>query len=212
MTTLLDPIQLLRPRRRILGASAVLLPFDCAGSIDWPSFTEHLLRTAEFGLTPAVNMDTGYVHLLDDSQRREVLRHAQETLGNSAFFAGAFVNDRPGDAFAPDAYAKQCEMIAECGGTPVIFQSFGMTTLGECELIDAYAKFGRDCEQFIAFELGTMFAPFGRIYSLDVYECLISIKQCLGAKHSSLDRELEWQRLELKNRLRPNSESSPETT
>jgi dihydrodipicolinate synthase/N-acetylneuraminate lyase len=31
----------------------------------------------------------------------------------------------------------------------------------------------------------------------------MQIKSCIGAKHSSLDRNLEWQRLELRDRVRP---------
>lgn len=48
-----------------------------------------------------------------------------------------------------------------------------------------------------------MFAPFGKIYDLNVYEGLLGIEQCIGAKHSSLNRELEWQRLRLRNETRP---------
>ena len=48
-----------------------------------------------------------------------------------------------------------------------------------------------------------MFAPFGKIYSLEVYRGLLGVKKCLGAKHSSLRRELEWQRLRLRDELRP---------
>ena len=48
-----------------------------------------------------------------------------------------------------------------------------------------------------------MFAPFGKIYSLDVYRGLLGVKKCLGAKHSSLRRELEWQRLALRDAVRP---------
>ena len=59
----------LRPRRRIRGMSAVLLPFEAGGGIDWRSFRAHVARTAEAGLVPAVNMDTGYVQLLDDGIR-----------------------------------------------------------------------------------------------------------------------------------------------
>jgi dihydrodipicolinate synthase/N-acetylneuraminate lyase len=47
-----------------------------------------------------------------------------------------------------------------------------------------------------------MFAPFGKIYDLEVYQGLLDIPQCIGAKHSSLSRELEWQRLELRNNHR----------
>ena len=54
----------LRPGRRIDGISAVLLPFTRAGAPDWDGFRRLLHRTWAAGLTPAVNMDTGYVHLL----------------------------------------------------------------------------------------------------------------------------------------------------
>ena len=67
----------IRPRRRITGMSAVLLPFLAAGQIDWQAFENHVARTCAAGLTPAVNMDTGYVNLLDDFTRREVLRRTQ---------------------------------------------------------------------------------------------------------------------------------------
>ncbi|MEZ5167530.1 MAG: hypothetical protein R2695_13945 [Acidimicrobiales bacterium] len=48
-----------------------------------------------------------------------------------------------------------------------------------------------------------MFVPYGRIYSLDTYRALLDIPQCAGAKHSSLDRELEWARLALRDEVRP---------
>ena len=51
--------------------------------------------------------------------------------------------------------------------------------------------------------LGTMFAPFGKIYDLATYEGLLGIQECIGAKHSSLSRQLEWDRLALRNRIRP---------
>ncbi len=40
-----------------------------------------------------------------------------------------------------------------------------------------------------------MFVPYGRIYSLDAYEAMLGIGSCIGAKHSSLSRQLEWDRL-----------------
>ncbi|MDZ7732604.1 MAG: hypothetical protein U5R31_05335 [Acidimicrobiia bacterium] len=45
--------------------------------------------------------------------------------------------------------------------------------------------------------------PFGRIHDLDTYAGLMDIPACLGAKHSSLDRMLEWQRLRLRDGRRP---------
>jgi len=101
-----DPIQMLRPRRAIVGMSAVLLPFDDDGAVDWAGFEAHVGRTAEAGLIPAINMDTGYGDRLDDAQRAEALRLARSARGPGEMLAGAFVADRPGAAFAPDAYAR----------------------------------------------------------------------------------------------------------
>jgi hypothetical protein len=55
----------------------------------------------------------------------------------------------------------------------------------------------------LAFELGTMFAPFGRIYTDDVFRRILDLEPLVGAKHSSLDRTVEWRRLELRDHHRP---------
>ena len=94
-------------------------------------------------------------------------------------------------------------MILQFGGTPVIFLSYGLTQQSDDAIVAAYAKLGSVAERFVGFELGTMFAPFGKIYSLEVYRGLMGVKQCLGAKHSSLRRDLEWQRLALRDATRP---------
>ncbi|MEZ6075557.1 MAG: hypothetical protein R3C56_07755 [Pirellulaceae bacterium] len=93
--------------------------------------------------------------------------------------------------------------IQSLGGKPVIFQSFGLTEQPAEKLLEAYARIGKHSDGFYAFELGKMFAPFGAIYGLDVYERLIQIPECLGAKHSSLNRQLEWQRLAIRDAVRP---------
>ena len=202
MTTPLDPLSLIRPRRKILGMSAVLLPFHTNGEIDWGSLRSQIARTASYGLIPAVNMDTGYANLIDDATRRRVLTATREVLGSGPFVAGAFVGDTPGSSFDLDTYAQQMEWVSAEGGTPVIFQSYGLTGQADEEIIAAYRSIGQRCDQFIGFELGTMFAPFGRIYSLDLYRGLMGIPQCMGAKHSSLSRELEWERLVLRDQVR----------
>jgi dihydrodipicolinate synthase/N-acetylneuraminate lyase len=199
----IDPFRLIRPRRKIEGASAILLPFDEQGEVDWDGFDAHVTRTADAGLTPAVNMDTGYANLIDDELRVEVLRRTSAVLGTSPFFAGAFVGDRAGSPWNRDGYLRQVEMVEGHGGIPVIFQSHGLTELGDPEVIDAYAQIGRHSDRFVAFELGTDFAPFGRIYSLEVYRELMGIRSCVGAKHSSLHREPEWLRLIERDRIRP---------
>jgi len=201
--TAINPISLLTPGRTITGISAILLPFNEDGSVDWDGFCAHVARTAQAGLTPAVNMDTGYVNLIDAATRQAVLERTRETLSGSEFVAGAFVGDKQGDAWNPDAYFRQIALIESQGGTPVIFQSYGLTSQTPEQIIAAYAEIGRHCSRFIAFELGKMFAPFGQIYDLDTYIGLLSVKACIGAKHSSLSRQLEWERIDLRNRMRP---------
>lgn len=171
--------------------------------MDWDAFCAHIARTAAAGLTPAVNMDTGYANLIDEKARADVLRRTRETLSGAEFTAGAFVPSHTGASFEAQAYYRQIELIQAHGGIPTIFQSFGLTSLPPDQLLAAYTDFGRVAPRFIAFELGSMFAPFGRIYDLATYEGLLGIKECIGAKHSSLNRQLEWARLALRDKIRP---------
>lgn len=199
----IDPISMLRPRRKILGISAVLLPFKDNGDIDWYGFIRHVRRTREAGLMPAINMDTGFGPLLSLAERYEILLRTKYELCGERFAAGVVVVDQPGTVFQFDAYAGQMDVITEAGGIPVVCQSYGLTALADEELVQAYQQLGEIVPQFIAFELGKMFAPFGSIYSLEVYAELLKIGTCMGAKHSSLSRELEWQRLQLRDQMRP---------
>ena len=48
-----------------------------------------------------------------------------------------------------------------------------------------------------------MFHPDGRIWDLDTYRAVLAIGACIGAKHSSLERQPEWDRLRLRDELRP---------
>lgn len=202
-TTVLQPLSMIRPRRRITGMSAVLLPFSSPGVIDWQSFDQHVLRTCEAGLIPAVNMDTGYVNLLDDATRLEVLRRTQNLTSGQTFVAGAFVRDTPESEFSLSEYSRRMNEIESLGGIPVLFQSYGLTQQSDDDIAASYARLAENCDRFVGFELGKMFAPFGCIYSESVYRALLSIPKCLGAKHSSLQRSAEWQRLSWRDEVRP---------
>lgn len=193
---------LIRPRT-IRGVSAMLLPFHESGDVDWLAFERHLDRTVSAGLTPAVNMDTGFVNLLDAATSREVLERTQRFLGGRPFVAGAFVADEPGAKFHRDGYLQRIDAIQRAGGTPILFQSHGLVGLPPAELIEAYRSIGRDCDRFLAFELTPMLAKFGAIYALETFAGLMEIPQCVGEKHSSFHREPEWQRLQLRNERRP---------
>ena len=166
--------------------SAVLLPFTDAGDIDWVGFDAHVTRTCEVGLVPAVNMDTGYVHLLDEASRAEVLDRTRSVLDGSPFVAGAF--DAAG---AVD--------VAERGGTPVMVPS---DRLGP-DVVEAYTKLALEVDRFIGFELSPVFNPAGRIWDLETYAAVLAIPQCVAAKHSSLKREPEWERIQLRDAIRP---------
>src|SRR5437879_4591036 len=123
MTAPPDPISMLRPKRAITGISAILLPFLDSGDVDWDGFAAHVARTATAGLSPAVNMDTGFGNLLTPAEKKKALDLTKATLGGQPFVAGAFVDDRPRAAFDLDAYKRAVEPIVARGGTPVLFQS-----------------------------------------------------------------------------------------
>jgi dihydrodipicolinate synthase/N-acetylneuraminate lyase len=182
--------------------SAILLPFEPGGAVDWKGFEAHVARTAGAGLTPAVNMDTGYAQLIDEPTRERALDIARDVTGGD-FVAGAFAADAAGDAFRPERYAPGIEAIQKRGGLPILFPSHGLNALPDEAWVAALETLGSQCDRFLAFELGAMFVPYGKIVGLDAYRALLAIDRCIGAKHSSLSRELEWQRLALRDEVRP---------
>lgn len=189
MKRYLDRIQ---PGRKIDANSAVLLPFTPDGKADYAQFEAHLLRTVKAGITPAVNMDTGFGPQLTPAQRVDVLKLTRKSLGTKPYIAGAC-------SFG-ETYEQSVKSILDAGGIPIFFQS---EAFASGDPIALYKKLSAPCEKALAFELGTMFAPFGRIYDLDTYKRLLDLPKIVGAKHSSLSRELEIQRLELRDRHRP---------
>jgi dihydrodipicolinate synthase/N-acetylneuraminate lyase len=184
--------------RTITGMAAVLLPFDDAGAIDWPAFDGHVARTRAAGLVPAVNMDTGFGAVLDPGVRRLVLDRA-----GPGCVCGVYVDDAPGAALDLDGYRRAITEVEQSGATPIVFPSWGLHGVPEGDLPGVFAAIARDAERFLAFELGAMFVPHGRIYSLATFEQLLALPQCIGAKHSSLERGLEWERLALRDLTRP---------
>jgi dihydrodipicolinate synthase/N-acetylneuraminate lyase len=195
------PVPSLVTRRRIEGISAVLLPFDEAGGIDWAGFRTLVDRTWAAGLTPAVNMDTGYVNLLSAAERARVLAETAALAAGRRFVAGAFIEGDAGDPVS--LYRREIEAIRSHGGLPIIFQSTALTRGGEAATLDIYTQIGEMGGPLLAFELGTMFAPFGRIYSIDCFRRLLDIEAFTGLKHSSLDRACEWDRLAIRDAHRP---------
>jgi dihydrodipicolinate synthase/N-acetylneuraminate lyase len=182
----------IKPGRKIDANSAVLLPFLPDGKPDYGTFEGHLLRTVRAGITPAVNMDTGFGPQLSPAQRVAVLQLSRRTLGTAPFIAGA--------CCFGESYEQAIRSILDQGGTPIIFQS---EAFSGGDVVALYQKITAPCPKALAFELGPMFAPFGRIYDLETFRRLMDIPNLAGAKHSSLSRILELDRLELRDRERP---------
>ena len=161
----------LKPGRAIEGISAVLLPYKSDDQPDWESFRRLLDGTWSAGLTPAVNMDTGYVNLLTPAERERVLSETAEVSRTRGFVAGAFIEGEQGDPAA--AYLRAIKQIRARGGTPILFQTSALGETSEQHVLDAYARVAQSGGPLLAFELGKMFAPFGRIYSEDFFQRLL---------------------------------------
>src|SRR5690242_19397011 len=83
--------------RQVSGLAAMLLPFAEDGAIAEDAYAACLQETCASGLTPAVNMDTGYVDLLSAEEKARVLRLARDVLGGKPYVAGAFIEGQDGD-------------------------------------------------------------------------------------------------------------------
>lgn len=191
------------PGRRIAGVAAVLMPFHAMGQPDLDGLDCQLERVTAAGLTPAVNMDTGYVQLLSADQQAEVLAVASRRYAGqpAGFVAGAFVGEAGGSLC--DAYRKQIDIIESAGGRPILFPCPRLRALTEVEVVALFETVTRGRQGVLLFELGDMFVPYGRIYSLTTFEALLKLEGVAGLKHSSLDRRAEWDRLEVRDRVRP---------
>jgi dihydrodipicolinate synthase/N-acetylneuraminate lyase len=190
------------PGRRVQGIAAALLPFEADGHIAVEAFQRHLVATHRAGLMNAVNMDTGYINYLSESEKKDVLRWTREALGNDVpFVAGAYIEGLEGETVA--LYRQQVDAIASAGGTPILFQTERLKGKPGAELAAAYEAVCRGYQSVIAFELGAMFAPNGEILSSETVARLMDIPEIKGMKHSSLDRVVEFERLALRDQLRP---------
>jgi dihydrodipicolinate synthase/N-acetylneuraminate lyase len=197
-----DIIGRLRPRRKVQGIAAALLPFDADGKIAVEAFQKHLRATHKAGLINAVNMDTGYVNYLTEAERLQVLQWSREALGTGVtFIAGAYIEGLDGDVVS--LYRQQMDQIVAHEGTPIIFQTARLLGQKSHEKINVYSGVCRGYQEVLGFELDQLFAPNGEIFDNETVRGLLEIPELKGLKHSSLDRLKELQRLALRDALRP---------
>ena len=198
-----EPFDLARPGREILGISAMLLPITAEGGPDLDTLASLVVRTVDAGLVPAVNMDTGYGNLLTPGERLDVIGAARSVTGDGMLVAGAWVDDAAGDGFDERVQLAAVAEVVDAGAVPVLFPNFGLASLDPAQTVAAHDAVGRSVDRFIGFELSTQFAPTGVIWDLDTYAGVMAVPSCIGAKHSSLLRQPEWDRLRLRDRVRP---------
>lgn len=201
--TIDDLIERRKTRRRVQGIAAALLPYQPDGRVAVEAFARQLVSTHEAGLMNAVNMDTGYVNYLSDTEKQEVLDWTRQALGNSVpFVAGAYIEQHTGSDVV-SLYRNQIDAIVRLEGIPILFQTSRLFGQTPAKIAQVYRDTCRDYPHVLAFELGTMFAPSGAIYSSETVRRLMDIPEIKGMKHSSLDRVLELERLRLRDAQRP---------
>jgi len=197
-----DILGKIRPLRKIQGIAAALLPFQADGRIAVDAFQRHLQATQRAGLMNAVNMDTGYVNCLDDDERHQILTWTREALGEGVpFVAGAYIEGADGDIVT--LYRREMDRIAEFGATPILFQTARLHGRRAAEKTADYRRICKGYTAVLAFELSPVFAPNGELFDAETIRGLMDIPELKGMKHSSLDRMMELERLELRDAHRP---------
>jgi dihydrodipicolinate synthase/N-acetylneuraminate lyase len=192
-----------KPRRKVQGIAAALLPYEADGRIAVDAFAKQLTSTHRAGLMNAVNMDTGYVNYLSDTEKQEVLDWTRQALGKGIpFVAGAYIEHHAGDDIAA-LYRRQIDPIVRFDGIPILFQTARLQGKSPARIAEAYQGICRGYPHILAFELGPMFAPNGEIWNSETVQRLMDIPEIKGMKHSSLDRLLELERLALRDAHRP---------
>jgi 4-hydroxy-tetrahydrodipicolinate synthase len=196
-------LQRKKPRRKIQGIAAALLPYEGDGHVAVDAFSQHLQLTHRSGLMSAVNMDTGYVNYLSAAEKKEVLRWTREALGKDVpFVAGAYIENEPDDDVVA-LYRREMDAIVNAGAIPILFQTARLHGKSAKEKAAVYRAACAGYSQVLAFELGRMFAPSGEIFDQETVRLLMDIPEIKGMKHSSLDRMIELERLALRDKQRP---------
>lgn len=193
-----------KPRRKVQGIAAALLPYLPDGRVAVDAFAQLLTSTHRAGLMNAVNMDTGYVNYLSDAEKEEVLDWTRQALGPGVpFVAGAYIEHQGGGGDIVALYRQQIDTIVRFEGTPILFQTARLHGKLPARIAEVYRDVCRDYPHVLAFELGPMFAANGQIFDSETVRRLMDIPEIKGMKHSSLNRLLELERLALREMHRP---------
>jgi hypothetical protein len=197
------PYDLLCPGRRPQGLGPVLLPVLDDGSPDWDGFAHLLGRMADTPLVPAVNLGPGAGDLIGASTRAEVVATVGAALGGGRFVAGVRAELGADGGFDPQRLSGVVASVARHDGIPVLLPSPALATLGPDELLGLVAWMGEWCDRLIVAELPPERWDGGRVWGLDVFGALLDLPRCIGVVHGSWSRGPEWDRLRMRDDLRP---------
>ena len=96
--TIDDLLERQKTRRKVQGIAAALVALRARRPSRCRRVCEQLTSTHRAGLMNAVNMDTGYVNYLSDTEKQEVLVWTRQALGKGVpFVAGAYIEHHAGD-------------------------------------------------------------------------------------------------------------------
>ena len=133
-----------KPRRKVQGIAAALLPYEADGRVAVEAFAQQLISTHRAGLMNAINMDTGYVNYLSDAEKRDVLSWTRQALGEGIpFVAGAYIEHLAGDDLVA-LYRQQIDTILRFDGIPILFQTARLHGQSPSEIAKAYRDICRD--------------------------------------------------------------------
>jgi dihydrodipicolinate synthase/N-acetylneuraminate lyase len=192
----------LTPARVIDGCAALTLPFDEDGRPDLEALAALVQQTYASGLTPAVSTLAGYVDLLTDDERCDVLAVTAGVARGRRFLAGA-LPDTAGSGSLAERYAVALARVRRQGGTPLLWPCAELTTLDEDAIADLHREATRECPGAIAVEIAPTLLAQGRVYSLDLFQRLTDVPTLAGLYHASLSRVSEWYRVEARDARRP---------
>lgn len=196
------PFDLLIPGRRPSGLAPVHLPFR-GDEPDWDGFAHLLGRTVDSGLVPFVNAGPGVGDLAGPSLRAEVVATLGAAMGGRPFVAGVRAETGDDGGFDPARLAGAVDSVARHDAIPALLPSPTLAALGTDEALGLLAWMGEWCDRLIAVELPEDRWPGGRPLGMDAYRALLEVDRCIGLVDGSWSRQLEWDRIRLRDDVRP---------
>ena len=191
----------LTPSRTIDGAAALPVWLEASGRLDLSGLAARLQETFAAGLTPAVNLFAGSVDWLGREQRIDVLATAAGVARGRRFIAGTL----PTEDAAPLAarYGRAVDAVVRQGGTPVLLPIRELATLDGDALAHLWRQATAGHRGVLVIEMAAAFDAPAPLYSADVVTRILDIASLGGLVHASLDRGVEWARIEARDVARP---------